>query len=140
MYKNSKVLAIKYRPQVFEDLIGQNEIVETIYNAIKLKKTPNLKKKSDTNEHLIGDFIDEYNDVGLILKKNKKKISEAVNLFTKTFTKNGSIYFIGAGTSGRLGVLEAAECPPTFGTQPDRIVGLMAGGRSAVFKSKEGAL
>ena len=98
-----------------------------------------IKKKSDTNEHLIGDFIDEYNDVGLILKKNKKKISEAVNLFTKTFTKNGSIYFIGAGTSGRLGVLEAAECPPTFGTQPDRIVGLMAGGRSAVFKSKEGA-
>ena len=47
-----------------------------------------IKKKSDTNEHLIGDFIDEYNDVGLILKKNKKKISEAVNLFTKTFTKN----------------------------------------------------
>ena len=41
MYKNSKVLAIKYRPQVFEDLIGQNEIVETIYNAIKLNKTPN---------------------------------------------------------------------------------------------------
>ena len=41
MYKNSKVLAIKYRPQVFEDLIGQNEIAETIYNAIKLNKRPN---------------------------------------------------------------------------------------------------
>ena len=47
--------------------------------------------------------------------------------------------FLGAGTSGRLGVLEAAECPPTFGTPPERIVGVMAGGPRAVFRSVEGA-
>jgi len=46
---------------------------------------------------------------------------------------------VGAGTSGRLGVLEAAECPPTFGTPPDRIVGIMAGGEDAVFRAREGS-
>ena len=59
-------------------------------NLATEKINSRIKKKSDTNEHLIGDFIDEYQDVGLILKKNKKKISEAVNLFIKTFTNNGS--------------------------------------------------
>src|SRR5204862_310944 len=44
-----------------------------------------------------------------------------------------------AGTSGRLGVLEAAECPPTFGTPPSRVQGIMAGGRASVFRSREGA-
>jgi len=49
------------------------------------------------------------------------------------------IFFIGAGTSGRLGILEAAECPPTFGSDPDQIRGVMAGGEGAVFKAVEGA-
>jgi N-acetylmuramic acid 6-phosphate etherase len=51
----------------------------------------------------------------------------------------GRVLFVGAGTSGRLGVLEAAECPPTFGTRPDRIVAVMAGGQRSVFRSREGA-
>lgn len=51
----------------------------------------------------------------------------------------GRLFFAGAGTSGRLGVLEAAECPPTFGTEPRRIRALIAGGRGAVFRSREGA-
>jgi N-acetylmuramic acid 6-phosphate etherase len=54
-------------------------------------------------------------------------------------TAGGRIVFLGAGTSGRLGVLEAAECPPTFGTDPDRIRAVMAGGRSALFEAAEGA-
>lgn len=88
---------------------------------------------------LIDDFINEYDVIGSVLRKNRTKISKAINIFTKVFTNGGSIYFIGAGTSGRLGVLESAECPPTFGTDSKRIVGIMAGGRAAVFKSKEGA-
>jgi len=53
--------------------------------------------------------------------------------------RGGRLVFIGAGTSGRLGVIEAAECPPTFGTDPDMILGIIAGGRKAVWKSAEGA-
>jgi len=51
----------------------------------------------------------------------------------------GRLIYVGAGTSGRLGVLDAAECPPTFGTDPSRVVALIAGGREAVFRAKEGA-
>lgn len=98
-----------------------------------------IKKNSDPVPLLVQSFIEEYDEIGTILKKNNKKISKAILMFTSTFSSGGSIFFIGAGTSGRLGVLEAAECPPTFGTNPNKIIAIMAGGKSAIFKSKEGA-
>src|SRR6185436_16783874 len=52
--------------------------------------------------------------------------------------ENGRIIFVGAGTSGRLGVLESAEMPPTFGTSPDLVQAIMAGGKSAVLRAREG--
>src|SRR5439155_212417 len=55
------------------------------------------------------------------------------------FRRGGRLFFVGAGTSGRLGVLEAAECPPTFGTPPRLVQAIIAGGRAAVFRSREGA-
>ena len=97
------------------------------------------RNKSNTVPTLVDDFILEYDAISSALRKNKKKISKAVSTFTEVFSRGGSIYFIGAGTSGRLGVLESSECPPTFGTDPKRIISIMAGGKSAVFKSKEGA-
>jgi N-acetylmuramic acid 6-phosphate etherase len=66
-------------------------------------------------------------------------ISRAAAMVAGRLAQGGRVVFLGAGTSGRLGVLEAAECPPTFGTRPGRIRGVMAGGRSAVFGSREGA-
>ncbi|MGB2578348.1 N-acetylmuramic acid 6-phosphate etherase [Elusimicrobium simillimum] len=71
--------------------------------------------------------------------KAKKEIAAAIRLAADCFGKGGKIIFIGAGTSGRLGILEAAECPPTFSTDPAQIIGIMAGGKSSVFKAKEGA-
>ena len=55
------------------------------------------------------------------------------------FKNQGKLYYLGSGTSGRLGVLDASECPPTFGTNPDLVQGVIAGGAEAVFKSIEGA-
>jgi len=54
------------------------------------------------------------------------------------FRRGGRLFYVGAGTSGRLGVLDAAECPPTFGTDPDRVQGIIAGGREALIRSREG--
>jgi len=65
-------------------------------------------------------------------------IGRAARLYEKTWQKGGRIFYAGAGTSGRLGVLDAAECPPTFGTDPSRIVGLIAGGRGTLVRSREG--
>ena len=77
-----------------------------------------IKKTSDSVSLLVRNFIDEHDEISSILKKNNKNITKAINKFITTFSDGGSIYFIGAGTSGRLGVLEAAECPPTFGVSP----------------------
>src|SRR5258706_6095249 len=67
------------------------------------------------------------------------RIAAAVALITRALSSGGRLFFVGAGTSGRLGVLEAAECPPTFGTSPRLVQAIMAGGRGAGFRSREGA-
>lgn len=66
-------------------------------------------------------------------------IAAAVSMIVAALETGGRLFFVGAGTSGRLGVLEAAECPPTFGTPPRLVQAIMAGGRGAVFRSREGA-
>ena len=66
-------------------------------------------------------------------------IEEAVGIIVNSFRIEGRLFYVGAGTSGRLGILDASECPPTFGADPERVQGLIAGGREAVFQSQEGA-
>ena len=66
-------------------------------------------------------------------------IGKAVDVISTAFKKGGRLIYIGAGTSGRLGVLDASECPPTFGVPYDTVIGVMAGGYDAITKAKEGA-
>lgn len=73
------------------------------------------------------------------IEKKRDVITQAATLVIDTLKNGGRIFFAGAGTSGRLGVLEAAECPPTFGTSPELFQAVIAGGRDAVWESVEGA-
>ncbi len=66
-------------------------------------------------------------------------IAEAVEIVVEAFKSGGRLLYAGAGTSGRLGVLDAAECPPTFGSPPEMVQGLIAGGKAAMFVAQEGA-
>jgi len=66
------------------------------------------------------------------------EIARAVELVVGSFEQGGRLLYFGAGTSGRLGVLDSAECPPTFGVPPEMVVGVIAGGRDTVFLSREG--
>ena len=66
-------------------------------------------------------------------------VVKAVEIVEDAFRNGGRLFYAGAGTSGRLGVLDAAECPPTFGTSPDLVQGLIAGGKPAMFEAQEGA-
>lgn len=75
------------------------------------------------------------NAVGEVLPQ----IAQAIAWCTDSLKQKGRIIYIGAGTSGRLGVLDAVECPPTFGVSPDVVVGLMAGGTPAFVRAVEGA-
>ena len=67
------------------------------------------------------------------------KIAEAVDLIADRLSKGGRLIYCGAGTSGRLGILDAVECPPTYSTEPEMVQALMAGGYPAIFKAVEGA-
>lgn len=77
--------------------------------------------------------------VPLAVERELEFVAMAVDLIVHAFKQGGRLIYVGAGTSGRLGVLDASECPPTYGTDPNMVVGLIAGGRPAVFKSQEGA-
>ena len=66
-------------------------------------------------------------------------IARAIEVIAERFTSGGRLFYVGAGTSGRLGVLDASECPPTFSTPPEMVVGLIAGGRDALTRAIEGA-
>src|SRR5213082_2559390 len=67
------------------------------------------------------------------------ELARAIDLVVAAFGRGGRLIYVGAGTSGRLGVLDATECPPTFGTPPEMVVGVIAGGYPALVKSAEGA-
>ncbi len=74
-----------------------------------------------------------------VVAKAIPEIAKAAEIAANTLKEGGRIIYMGAGTSGRLGVLDAAECPPTFGTDPKQIVGLISGGYDTLILSKEGA-
>ena len=69
----------------------------------------------------------------------RQDLAKTIDLLEAAFRQGGRLLYLGAGTSGRLGVLDAAECQPTFGTDPDMIVGIIAGGYRALLRSVEGA-
>ncbi|AHE65217.1 TPA: N-acetylmuramic acid 6-phosphate etherase [Pasteurella multocida] len=77
--------------------------------------------------------------VPFAIEKVLPEIAQAVDAIAETFMKNGRLIYLGAGTSGRLGILDASECPPTFGTPHEQVVGLIAGGQQAILKAVENA-
>lgn len=77
--------------------------------------------------------------VAITIEKEKEKIADLITACIPLFKNGGRLIYMGAGTSGRLGVLDAAECVPTFGTTPERVIGLIAGGEKAMIKAVEGA-
>jgi len=87
---------------------------------------------------IIDMVVNEDRKVVAAVHKEKEKIAHGIEIIAQALRKGGRIIFVGAGTSGRLGVVEAAEMPPTFGTSPRLVQALMAGGQAAVFKAKEG--
>ncbi|MGA2554860.1 MAG: N-acetylmuramic acid 6-phosphate etherase [Verrucomicrobiota bacterium] len=84
-------------------------------------------------------MIREESAVGAAVFQERRKIARAVDLIARALRRGGRLFYAGAGTSGRLGVLDASECPPTFRLPPDRVQGIIAGGRAALWQSVEGA-
>jgi N-acetylmuramic acid 6-phosphate etherase len=87
---------------------------------------------------IIEMVVNEDKKVVAAVHREKEKIAHGIEIITQALRKGGRVVFVGAGTSGRLGIVEAAEMPPTFGTAPRVVQGIMAGGQAAVFEAREG--
>lgn len=88
----------------------------------------------------IVDLINaEDSGVPAVVGSQREKIARAIELAEQSFRSGGRLFYVGAGTSGRLGVLDASECPPTFGSDPEMVQGIIAGGIPALTRSQEGA-
>lgn len=77
--------------------------------------------------------------VALAVEEELDSIAKAIDVITEQLKKGGRLFYCGAGTSGRLGVLDASECPPTYGVSPDLVIPLIAGGKEALLNAREGA-
>lgn len=84
-------------------------------------------------------MLSEEARVPRILLRHQAPISKALRLIVRSLRSGGRLFYVGAGTSGRLGVLDASECPPTFGTSPEMVRGIIAGGEKALREAVEGA-
>ena len=91
--------------------------------------TLDMVKLINQEDHRVADAVGEVTD----------KIAQAVDVIAEKLAAGGRLIYCGAGTSGRLGILDAVECPPTYSTDPETVQALMAGGYGAIFKAVEGA-
>lgn len=88
---------------------------------------------------IIEKINNEDKKVAYAVEEAKESIAKAVDVITERIKRGGRLLYMGAGTSGRLGILDASECPPTYGVSFELVQGLMAGGNTAIFKAAEGA-
>ena len=111
----------------------------------KILPTTELRNRASENidrlsTRQIVDLINaEDARVPAAVARQSKQIAAAIDLIVSRFKEGGRLFYVGAGTSGRLGVLDASECPPTFGVPPSLVQGIIAGGRRALVRSVEGA-
>ena len=115
-----------------------------LFSEISQLSTEQRNPKSmDIDSYSTKDILKLINEedktVPLAVEKELPYIEKAVELIVKAIKSGGRLIYFGAGTSGRLGVVDASECPPTFGTPYDLISGYIAGGREAMFRAQEGA-
>lgn len=113
----------------------------------KRRPLPTTEKRNRASENI--DMLSTKKIVNLInaedalvpaaVAKQSEQIAVAIDLIVERFKEGGRLFYVGAGTSGRLGVLDASECPPTFGVPPSLVQGIIAGGRSALVRAVEGA-
>lgn len=112
----------------------------------QLKNLDTEQRNPSTREIDLADSLEiarlinaEDQKIAAEVEKKLPQIAKAIDAVKEAFEQGGRLIYAGAGTSGRLGILDASECPPTFGSDPSQVIGLIAGGKEAVFEAQEGA-
>lgn len=115
-------------------------VFEEIENLITETRNPSsFDIDAKTTREILHLINTEDRQIPFAVAQELHYIEQAVDLIGECFKKGGRLFYVGAGSSGRLGVLDASECPPTFGTDPEMIQGFIAGGYKALVRSQEGA-
>ena len=115
-------------------------LLQTLSTLITEQRNPNsINVDSLSALEIVQLMNEEDKQVPLAIEKCLPQISQAVERIVAAFQQGGRLVYIGAGTSGRLGVLDASECPPTFGVSPEMVKGIIAGGEHALRHPIEGA-
>src|SRR5205085_2913260 len=113
---------------------------ENLARALTEQRNPRSENLEELSaEELVELFVQEESFVQEALRREKALLARAIEMATKSLRNKGRLFYVGAGTSGRLGVLDASEIPPTFSASPDLVQGIIAGGVTALTRSVEGA-
>lgn len=118
----------------------ETSVFEELKNLVTEQRNPaTMDIDSKSIPEILRIINSEDKKVPLAVEKEIPYIAQAVEIIVDAFKNGGRLIYIGAGTSGRLGVLDASECPPTFGTDPEMIQGIIAGGYKALVRAQEGS-
>ena len=109
------------------------------YLATEQRNPASMDIDTRSIEEILVLINNEDKKVALAVETQMPYIAKAVEVVVEAFRNEGRLLYTGAGTSGRVGVLDAVECPPTFGTDPEMVQGIIAGGEKAMFRAQEGA-
>ncbi|MEQ9279175.1 MAG: N-acetylmuramic acid 6-phosphate etherase [Balneola sp.] len=107
--------------------------------ATEQRNEASMKIDVASPEEIVRIINEEDQKVAKLVSLRSDVIAEAVEAISESFNLGGRLLYFGAGTSGRLGVVDASECPPTFGSDPELVQGFIAGGKDAMYVAKEGA-
>lgn len=117
----------------------KRQIFEELRSLTTEKRNPRTRRIDLADrEGILAMMNEEDRRVADVVGGVLPMVARAVELIVKSFRQGGRLLYFGAGTSGRLGVIDASECPPTFGVPPEMVIGVIAGGRDTVFRSREG--
>ena len=117
----------------------RRRVLEELQSLVTEQRNPRTRDIDLADlETALGLINDEDRTVPEVVRGQIPQIAAAVRLAERSLRDGGRLVYIGAGTSGRLGVLDAAECPPTFGSDPSQVVGVLAGGLETLVRSREG--
>lgn len=117
-----------------------SDLLSQLNTMVSEERNPNtMNIDLMDSKQILTAINNEDKSVPLAINNCLEPISKAVDFIVEAFSQGGRLIYIGAGTSGRLGVLDAVECPPTFGVSHQQVIGIIAGGNQAIYKAVEGA-
>src|SRR6266436_6642120 len=123
----------------FQPTLSRRQI-DNLAAAVTEQRNPRSENLEKMSPHeLVGLFVEEEKFVQDALRNAKSPLISAIEIVTESLRNGGRLFYVGAGSSGRIGILDASEIPPTFGAPPDLVQGVIAGGVTALYRSVEGA-